>query len=78
MAPQADAQGIIAAILEQSSRHLFGPTSQPATPPKPQVVSIAALTAQLGHLKSAELALIKKAFQHADGAHLGQIGRAHV
>ena len=72
MAPQADAKGIIAAILEQSSRHLFGPTSQPAIPPKPQVVSIAALTAQLQHLKPEELALIKKAFQHADGAHLGQ------
>ena len=52
MAPKSDAQGIIAAILEQSSRHLFGPTSQPATPPKPQVVSIAGLTEKLTHLKA--------------------------
>ena len=72
MAPKSDAQGIIAAILEQSSRHLFGPTSQPATPPKPQVVSIAGLTEKLTHLKAEDLALVRKAFQYADSAHLGQ------
>ena len=65
-------QGIIAAILEQSSRHLFGPTSQPAIPPKPQVVSLAGLTAKLSHLKPEDLTLVKKAFQYADSAHLGQ------
>ena len=72
MAPKSDAKGIIAAILEQSSRHLFGPTSAPAIPPKPQVVSIAGLTEKLSHLKAEDLALVKKAFQYADSAHLGQ------
>ncbi|MEY3950984.1 MAG: hypothetical protein RJB21_743, partial [Pseudomonadota bacterium] len=72
MAPNSDAQGILAAILEQSSRHLFGPTSQPATPKKAQVISIAGLTEKIAHLKPEEIALIKKAFQYADSAHLGQ------
>jgi GTP pyrophosphokinase len=72
MVAKSDAQGIIAAILEQSSRHLFGPTSQPATPPKPQVVSLAGLTEKLGHLKPDDVALVRKAFQYADNAHLGQ------
>ncbi len=72
MAPNSDAQSILAAILEQSSRHLFGPTSQPAQPPKPQVISIAGLTEKISHLKPNEIALIKKAFQYADSAHLGQ------
>ena len=72
MAPNPDAQGILAAILEQSSRHLFGPTSQPANPPKPQVVSIAGLIEKISHLKPDEIALVKKAFQYADSAHLGQ------
>ncbi len=72
MAPNPDAQGILAAILEQSSRHLFGPTSQPAHPPKPQVVSIAGLIEKISHLKPDEIALVKKAFQYADSAHLGQ------
>ncbi|NDH81745.1 MAG: bifunctional (p)ppGpp synthetase/guanosine-3',5'-bis(diphosphate) 3'-pyrophosphohydrolase [Burkholderiaceae bacterium] len=72
VAPNSDAQGILAAILEQSSRHLFGPTSQPATPPKAQVISIAGLTEKIAHLKPDEIALIKKAFQYADSAHLGQ------
>ena len=72
MAPNPDAQGILAAILEQSSRHLFGPTSQPANPPKPQVVSLAGLIEKISHLKPDEIALVKKAFQYADSAHLGQ------
>lgn len=72
MAPNPDAQGILAAILEQSSRHLFGPTSQPAHPPKPQVVSLAGLIEKISHLKPDEIALVKKAFQYADSAHLGQ------
>ena len=72
MATNPDAQGILAAILEQSSRHLFGPTSQPATPPKLQVISLAGLTEKITHLKPEEIALVKKAFQYADSAHLGQ------
>ena len=72
MAPTPDAKGILAAILEQSSRHLFGPTSQPAHPPKPQVVSLAGLIEKISHLKPDEIALVKKAFQYADSAHLGQ------
>jgi len=72
VAPNSDAQGILAAILEQSSRHLFGPTSQPAHPPKPQVVSLAGLIEKISHLKPDEIALVKKAFQYADSAHLGQ------
>ena len=72
MATNPDAQGILAAILEQSSRHLFGPTSQPAKPPKPQVISLAGLTEKITHLKPEEIALVRKAFQYADSAHLGQ------
>jgi GTP diphosphokinase / guanosine-3',5'-bis(diphosphate) 3'-diphosphatase len=72
VAQNPDAQGILAAILEQSSRHLFGPTSQPAHPPKPQVVSLAGLIEKISHLKPDEIALVKKAFQYADSAHLGQ------
>ncbi len=63
---------VLASLLAQSSRHLFGPTSQPVVPPKQQVVSISALTAKLHYLKPDELALVKKAFQFADSAHLGQ------
>ena len=65
-------QGVIASLLEQSSRHLFGPTSQPAVPPKQQVVSISGLTEKLHYLKPEEVTLIKRAFQFADAAHLGQ------
>ena len=39
-----DAKAIISAMLEKSSRHLFGPTSAPASPPKQQVVSLSNLT----------------------------------
>jgi len=66
------AQSVIASLLEQSSRHLFGPTSQPTLPPKQQVVSIAGLTEKLHYLKPEEVSQIKKAFQFADAAHLGQ------
>jgi GTP pyrophosphokinase len=72
VAPNPDAQGILAALLEQSSRHLFGPTFQPAHPPKSQVVSLAGLIEKISHLKPDEIALVKKAFQYADSAHLGQ------
>ena len=63
---------VLASLLAQSSRHLFGPTSQPTLPPKQQVVSIAGLTAKLHYLKPDELALVKKAFHFSDSAHLGQ------
>ena len=63
---------VLESLLAQSSRHLFGPTSQPIVPPKQQVVSIRALTAKLHYLKPDEIALVKKAFQFSDSAHLGQ------
>ncbi|NCV94002.1 MAG: bifunctional (p)ppGpp synthetase/guanosine-3',5'-bis(diphosphate) 3'-pyrophosphohydrolase, partial [Burkholderiaceae bacterium] len=66
------AQSVIASLLEQSSRHLFGPTSQPTLPPKQQVVSITGLTDKLHYLKPEEINQIKKAFQFEDAAHLGQ------
>ena len=63
---------IIATLLAQSSRHLFGPTSAPSLPLKHQVVSIDGLISKLGYLKPDEVTLIKKAFHFADAAHLGQ------
>ena len=63
---------IIATLLAQSSRHLFGPTSAPTLPLKHQVVSIDGLISKLGYLKPDEVALIKQAFHFADAAHLGQ------
>ncbi|MBU3578080.1 RelA/SpoT family protein [Polynucleobacter sp. UK-Kesae-W10] len=63
---------VIASLLAQSSRHLFGPTSAPALPLKHQVVSIDSLLAKLSYLKPDDIAQIKKAFQFADAAHLGQ------
>ncbi|OYW80020.1 MAG: hypothetical protein B7Z19_03920, partial [Polynucleobacter sp. 32-46-5] len=68
----SDKSSIIATLLAQSSRHLFGPTSAPALPLKHQVVSIEALISKLDYLKPDEVALIKKAFQFSDAAHLGQ------
>ena len=62
----SDAGVIIAAMLEKTSRHLFGPTSAPASPPKQQVVSLSVLTEKLSYLKSSELKLVKKAFHFAD------------
>ncbi len=54
-------QSVIASLLEQSSRHLFGPTSQPTVPPKQQVVSITGLTKKLHYLKPEEINQIKRA-----------------
>ncbi|WP_199032798.1 HD domain-containing protein, partial [Ralstonia sp. ASV6] len=63
----------IDAVLEQTYRHLFGPTSQPATPPRQQVVSISGLTEKLSsYLKPADIKLVKEAFHFSDEAHLGQ------
>jgi GTP pyrophosphokinase len=69
---KSDAKVIIAAMLEKTSRHLFGPTSAPAFPPKQQVVSLTVLTEKLSYLKSSEIKLVKRAFHFADEAHLGQ------
>ncbi|MBU6493104.1 MAG: bifunctional (p)ppGpp synthetase/guanosine-3',5'-bis(diphosphate) 3'-pyrophosphohydrolase [Burkholderiales bacterium] len=63
----------IDALLEQSYRHLFGPTATPEQPRKPEVVSIARLKGLLSaYLKSSDLAQIKEAFHFSDEAHLGQ------
>ncbi|TMS58467.1 RelA/SpoT family protein [Imbroritus primus] len=62
----------IDAVLEQSYRHLFGPTSQPAAPPRQQVVSISALAEKLKYLKPADIKLVREAFHFSDEAHLGQ------
>ena len=72
LAGKSEANVIIAAMLEKTSRHLFGPTSAPSSPPKQQVVSITALTTKLNYLKSSELKLVRQAFHFADKAHLGQ------
>ncbi|QWE01706.1 bifunctional (p)ppGpp synthetase/guanosine-3',5'-bis(diphosphate) 3'-pyrophosphohydrolase [Polynucleobacter sp. JS-JIR-II-b4] len=69
---QSGKKSIIASLLAQSSRHLFGPTSAPILPLKHQVVSIEGLLAKLSYLKPEEIAQIKKAFQFSDAAHLGQ------
>lgn len=69
---QHSKKSVIATLLAQSSRHLFGPTSAPTQPLKHQVVSIEGLISKLGYLKPEEVAQIKKAFQFADAAHLGQ------
>jgi len=69
---QGGKKSIIASLLAQSSRHLFGPTSAPSLPLKHQVVSIEGLLAKLSYLKPEEIAQIKKAFQFSDAAHLGQ------
>ena len=69
---KANKKSIIASLLAQSSRHLFGPTSAPDRPLKHQVVSIDGLLSKLSYLKPEEVAQIKKAFQFADTAHLGQ------
>ncbi len=70
-APAADSL-FIDAVLAQTYRHFFGPTSQPAVPPRQQVISIAALMEKLNYLKPADQALVREAFQFSDEAHLGQ------
>ena len=69
---QGSKQSIIATLLAQSSRHLFGPTSAPTLPLKHQVVSIERLISKLAYLKPDEIVQVKKAFQFSDAAHLGQ------
>jgi len=69
---QVSKDSVIASLLAQSSRHLFGPTSAPALPLKHQVVSIEGLLSKLSYLKPEEIVQVKKAFQFSDVAHLGQ------
>ncbi len=73
-APAAQAADglFIDAVLAQTYRHFFGPTSQPAVPPRQQVISIAGLMEKLNYLKPADQALVREAFQFSDEAHLGQ------
>ncbi|MGI4813402.1 MAG: RelA/SpoT family protein [Janthinobacterium lividum] len=67
------ARNYIDAVLEQSFRHLFGPTATPEQPRKRDVVSIAKLTGMLSeYLQPSEIKDIKAAFHFSDEAHLGQ------
>src|ERR1700735_1263928 len=69
----SDARKYIDAVLEQSFRHLFGPTATPEQPRRHDVVSIAKLTSALsGYLPPEEIKDIKAAFHFSDEAHLGQ------
>jgi guanosine-3',5'-bis(diphosphate) 3'-pyrophosphohydrolase len=69
----SSARRYIDAVLEQSFRHLFGPTATPEQPRKHEVVSIAKLTTELsGYLSKSEIKDIKAAFHFSDQAHLGQ------
>jgi GTP diphosphokinase / guanosine-3',5'-bis(diphosphate) 3'-diphosphatase len=67
------ARKYIDAVLEQSFRHLFGPTATPEQPRRHDVVSIAKLTTALAaYLSPEEIKQIKAAFHFSDEAHLGQ------
>lgn len=70
---RSPARQYIDAVLEQSFRHLFGPTATPEQPCKHGVVSIANLTAALAeYLGPDEIKEVKAAFHFSDEAHLGQ------
>ncbi|WP_261512876.1 RelA/SpoT family protein [Burkholderia multivorans] len=70
---RSPARQYIDAVLEQSFRHLFGPTATPEQPRKRGVVSIANLTAALAeYLGPDEIKEVKAAFHFSDEAHLGQ------
>ena len=67
------ARRYIDAVLQQSFRHLFGPTATPEQPRKHEVVSISRLTEMLaGYLTEAEIRDVKAAFHFSDESHLGQ------
>ncbi|CAH2804428.1 MAG: Guanosine-3',5'-bis(diphosphate) 3'-pyrophosphohydrolase (EC / GTP pyrophosphokinase (EC, (p)ppGpp synthetase II [uncultured Caballeronia sp.] len=67
------ARKYIDAVLEQSFRHLFGPTATPEKPRSHDVVSIAKLTTELAaYLSPEEIKQVKLAFHFSDEAHLGQ------
>ena len=68
---QSPARQYIDAVLEQSFRHLFGPTTGAAS--QHGVVSIAKLTGVLAeYLPPEEIKEVKAAFHFSDEAHLGQ------
>ena len=67
------ARKYIDAVLEQSFRHLFGPTATPEQPRKHDVVSIAKLTNALAsYITPEEIKEVKAAFHFSDEAHLRQ------
>src|SRR3954452_17647269 len=69
----SSARKYIDAVLEQSFRHLFGPTATPEQPRRHDVVSIARLTSVLSrYLQPDEIKDIKADFHFSDEAHLGQ------
>src|SRR5271170_6707020 len=69
----SSARKYIDAVLEQSFRHLFGPTATPEKPRRHDVVSIAKLTTALSsYLSPEEIKQVKAAFHFSDEAHLGQ------
>src|ERR1700761_3378224 len=69
----SSARKYIDAVLEQSFRHLFGPTATPEQPRRHDVVSIAKLTSMLSaYLSPDEIKEVKAAFHFGDEAHLGQ------
>ncbi|KAF1010907.1 MAG: Bifunctional (p)ppGpp synthase/hydrolase SpoT [Burkholderia gladioli] len=69
----APAWPYIDAVLEQSFRHLFGPTATPEQPRKHGVVSIAKLTeALVEYLPPEAIKEMKAAFQFSDKTHFGQ------
>lgn len=71
--PSSRARTYIDAVLEQSFRHLFGPTATPEQPRKHEIVSIAKLTERLSeYLTEAEIRDVKLAFHFSDESHLGQ------
>src|SRR6201995_2231662 len=71
--PPASALQYIDAVLEQSFRHLFGPTATPEQLRRHDVVSIAKLTTALSdYLSPEEIKEVKAAFHFSDEAHLGQ------
>ncbi|MCP1120085.1 RelA/SpoT family protein [Robbsia andropogonis] len=71
--PSSRARTYIDAVLEQSFRHLFGPTATPEQPRKHEIVSIARLTERLSeYLSEAEIREVKAAFHFSDESHLGQ------
>ncbi|CAH2788708.1 MAG: Guanosine-3',5'-bis(diphosphate) 3'-pyrophosphohydrolase (EC / GTP pyrophosphokinase (EC, (p)ppGpp synthetase II [uncultured Caballeronia sp.] len=67
------ARKYIDAVLEQSFRHLFGPTATSEKPRSHDVVSIAKLTTELAaYLSPEEIKQVKLAFHFSDETHLGQ------
>ncbi|WP_226806859.1 RelA/SpoT family protein [Candidatus Vallotia cooleyia] len=69
----SSARAYIDAVLEQSYRHLFGPTVTPKQPCKHEAISIEKLTEELSsYMTLDEIHEIKTAFHFSNEAHLGQ------